>query len=392
MNKKALILGLAGSMLINTFMPINVFANDVDEVKHESIVEKEIISLSLEDAIKYALEHSKDIEIQRLELLKAEIAYEEGIKNVKNAEKNIDFIFESEIATPDVAVNKELIKNGASRRSVLLAYNVAKWNIQLKENQIKYNVEKAYFDLLQIKKEFLIAKESLELSQKQYEHAKRRFELGMLSKQQLLGIELGLSQAQSIYDTAKMMYDLQMMGFQNTVGLPFDKEVELTDNFEIKEYEKIDLAESIKLGLENNLVMKVAQETFEIAKLSLNATSVRYPDITFRYREKAVEVERAARHLEIARNSLIMGVKSAYLNLETAEKQIKTLEKAVEQAEQALKIAETTFELGQSTSVDVTQANINLMNAKKNLSQQIHAYNLALLDYEYSIGIGKGTI
>jgi outer membrane protein TolC len=86
-----------------------------------------------------------------------------------------------------------------------------------------------------------------------------------------------------------------------------------------------------------------------------------------------------------------MGVKSAYLNLQTAEKQISTYEKAVEQAEQALKIAETTFELGKSTSSEVTEANINLMNAKKSLSQQIHAYNLALLDYEYSIGIGKGA-
>ena len=29
------------------------------------------------------------------------------------------------------------------------------------------------------------------------------------------------------------------------------------------------------------------------------------------------------------------------------------------------------------------------MNAKKDLTKQIHAYNMALLDYEYSIGIGK---
>ena len=55
-------------------------------------------------------------------------------------------------------------------------------------------------------------------------------------------------------------------------------------------------------------------------------------------------------------------------------------------------LAEVSFELGQGTSTETLQANLNLMNAKKELSNQIHAFNMALLDYEYSIGIGKTLI
>lgn len=85
-----------------------------------------------------------------------------------------------------------------------------------------------------------------------------------------------------------------------------------------------------------------------------------------------------------------MGVRTSVLNLKTAEGQIITFKNAVIMAEETVKIAELSFELGQNTPADVFEANINLMNAKKNLAQQIHAFNMALLDYKYSIGIGKG--
>lgn len=393
MNKRLLIFGLTGTLLISSLMSITVVAEDVEEATSETIATQEILTLSLEEAIGYALENSRDIEIQEIELLKAEVAYEEDIRDVKKGEKNIDVIPLRDplgAVIEDASINRSLIESGASRRSVVLAYNVAKWNKDMKINEIKYNVEKSYFDLLQMKKEFLIAEENLELSQKQYEHGKLKFNLGMLSKQQLLGIEMGLSQAQSVLDSSKLYYDLQLMSFQNTLGLPFDQQVSLTDVIEYKEHEVIDTAISIKQGLDNNVGIKTAKENFELSKLTLKAVSGRYPEITYRYREQEAEVAKAEKNLETTKNGVEMGVRSAVLNLITAEKQIKTFEKTITQAQENLRIAQISFDLGRNTSTDVTQANINLMNAKKDLSKQIHAYNMALLDYEYSIGIGKG--
>lgn len=333
------------------------------------------------------------MEIQRLELEKAKIAYDQNIKAVKTGEKALDLPFSvprTYEVTPDDNVNLSMLKNGASRRAVELAYQASQWNFELKENKIKYDVQKAYFDLLQMEKELKISEENLTLSNKQYEHGKLKYDLGNISQQQLLGLEMGVHQAQSIYDTTKMYYEMQLMSFKNTLGLPLEKEVALTDKIEIKEYETIDLNKSIELALENNVYLKQAEENHEISKLILQATSGRFPEITFRYKEKEVEVHQAAKLLENTKTSVELGVRSAYLNLITAQKQIKTYEMAIKQAEQLVKIAQTSFDLGQSTATDLYQANINLMNAKKNLSQQIHAYNLALLDYEYSIGIGKG--
>lgn len=394
MNKRNHGIALAAILTITSLTPIRAFAAEDLDVKVETEATQTVMALSLDQAIEYALKNSKDIKIQEIELQKADVAYDEGIRDVKKAEKNIDEIFSRDpitgMSVPDAAINRTLIENGASRRGVVLAYNIAKWNKDMKINEIKYNVEKAYFGLLQVEKELEIAKENFELSKKQYDHGKLRYELGLISKHQLLGFEMSLSQAQVGVSSAKNYYDLQLISFQNTLGLTFDKQVDLTDSISLKKYEPIDLDAAIKQGLENNVNLKAAKESYEISKLNLAATKVRYPEITYRYREKNAELAKAEKNLETVKNGVEISIRSAVINLLTAEKQIAIYEKTIIQAEQALKIAETSFDLGKNTSTDVQQANINLMNAKKELSKQIHAFNLALLDYEYSIGIGKG--
>jgi outer membrane protein TolC len=180
------------------------------------------------------------------------------------------------------------------------------------------------------------------------------------------------------------------MSFRNTIGLDFGQEFKLTDLVEIVEYEPIILEESIAEALENNGSLKISTENVEISELNLQALKVRYPENTYAYREQATELAKSEKNLETIRAGVEMQVRSAVLNLTTAEKQIATFEKAVFQASEGVRIAELSFELGQNTATEVAQANLNLMNAKKNLAQQIHAFNMALLDYKYSIGIGKG--
>jgi len=409
MKKYIVIAGLAIAFVFSSLSMTWVFAEETtkettEEINNEVEVditneEEEVLNLGLQEAIDFALENNKDIEIKRLELLKEEIVYRDEIRAVRDGEDNAEDIplrnrnpFSPEYGQPipNATFQKAFIKNGGARRSVELGRDVATWNLEMKENEVKYNVEKAYFDLLQIERELEIAVENLELAQKQYDYGKLRLDVGMISQQQLLGLEYSLSQAQSGYESAKMYYGLQRMSFRNTLGMDFTREFELTDELEVKEYEEIVLEDSIEMALESNGSAKIAKENAELLQLNLDATSARYPENTYNYRELAAELAKAEQGYIQAKNGVEMQVRSAVVNLTTAEKQIATFEKAVEQASEGVRISELSFELGQNTATEVAQANLNLMNAKKNLAQQIHAYNMALLDYKYSIGIGKG--
>ena len=83
MNKKAVIFGLVTFIGMNSMMP--VFADKASEDvvgKKETKVEakQESSSMSLNKAIEYALENSKDMEIQKLELDKAKAVYTQNIR------------------------------------------------------------------------------------------------------------------------------------------------------------------------------------------------------------------------------------------------------------------------------------------------------------------------
>lgn len=372
---------------------IPTYAETVEqELKPATVDEAVALELTLQDVIDRALSGNQGIVLKNLELEKSKILYDYNIDAVEAAEKALDIkipVPRTYEVTPDQNVNNNLIRNGASERSVELAYSIAKWNLMLEENKIRYNATKAYYDLINIENELKIAKENLELVQKQYNNGKLRYEVGLISKQQLLGLELALSQAKSVYENTNMYYQLQLMNFNNTIGLPLDEKIVFVYSIEKAQMDPIEIDSLINEAFENNLRVKIAEESYEISKLTLEAKNIKGMGIYYRYKEQEVIVKENEINLNAIRNSVDMGARSAYLNLVTAEKQIATFELAVKQAEEALRIAQLSFDLGQNTPAEIAQANINLMNAKKSLAQQIHAFNLALLDFEYSTGIGK---
>lgn len=366
--------------------------NTIESAQIEVTVENEVIKLGLQDAIDYALQNSKEMILERLKVEKAKIIYDYNIDAVEKAEKALDIdipVPRTYEVTPDSNVNRNLLRNGASEKSIELAYQAAKWNLETTENRISYNVEKSYYDLVLAGKELQIAEENLKLLNKQYDHGKLRYDLGLISRQQLLGLDLSLSQAKSGLDAAKMYYELQMMNFKNAIGLPLSTKILLTGEIIPLGYEPIDIDASIDKALTSNAGIKVAEENLEISKLTLDAKNIKGMGIYYRYKEQEAITQEAEINLDSAKKGIEMLVRSSVMSLQTAEKQIATFELAVQQATEALRIVELSFELGQNTPTEIAQANINLMNTKKSLAQQIHAYNLALLDFEYSTGIGK---
>lgn len=385
------------SMSIITYAEDNIMIKEQDTNKE--------IEFSLEQAVEYALKHSRDVKIQDLEIKKAELKYDQdrnSIRSLKSSIGEYDELSDAEkeqlrlIMGADYGVpliEQELLELGVLDRQAKLSRQISTWNKEIKENEIKYNVEKAYFDLLQSEKDMEIAKEGLELASKQYEQSKKMYELGTISHQQLLSVELAVSQAQSGFDMATTGYELQKMSFNNTLGLSLVQKIKLTDKIEYKKHDEIKLDEAIETANENSAMLKAAKEGYELSELTFKAVKANYSTPNqYKYREQEIAVEQAAKSLDTVKNGVEMSVRSAYHSLITAEKQIKTYEKAVENAQKAYELTELSYNLGQNTSNDVTKARIDLMDAKKNLSKQVHAYNLALLDFKYSIGLGKNAI
>uniref|UniRef100_UPI003323DC41 TolC family protein n=1 Tax=Proteiniborus sp. TaxID=2079015 RepID=UPI003323DC41 len=246
-------------------MSIVTYAENKDvenEVVNELDPDTEI-ELSLEQAIDYALEHSRDMRIQDLDMKRAELKYDQDRKTLRDYRNNKELIDAAANASREekafidfdiltIVDQKEYFDLGILDRQAKLSKQISTWNKEIKENEIKYNVEKAYFDLSQSEKDLEIAKEGFELANRQYEQSKKMYELGTISHQQLLSVELAVSQAQSGFDMAEMGYELQKMSFNNTLGLSLGQKIKLTDKIEYKEHEEIKLEESMETARDNS--------------------------------------------------------------------------------------------------------------------------------------------
>ena len=98
-------------------------------------------------------------------------------------------------------------------------------------------------------------------------------------------------------------------------------------------------------------------------------------------------VDAAASDAEATRHNVIANVKLAYLNFIQTERVVKVNEEAVAQAEQHLVRAKAFYSVGKRPEFDVTNAEVDLANAKVNLIRGRNLQRLAKVQLENAMGV-----
>lgn len=356
--------------------------------------EKEVLKLTLEEAIEYALEHNKDMVIQDIKIEKQEFEYDQNMRDIKKYDRSDKGMMDMPPAiypaiTQDPSVNKELYEMGAIQRYVDFTLQQSKWDKEILINDITNNVSKAYYDLLLKQEEQKIAQENLKLAQKQYDNNKLLLDNGQISEHQLLMTNMSVTQAQTAYEAAKTMYQVQLLSFNNVLGTNLDTEITLLDSITYPEHEVMDIENAIKKAFENNVSLKSVQENYEIQKLTLEALSIKYPEMTYRYKEQQIAIEEAEKNVQSVESLIEMGLRASYFNLTSVRDNIGIYEESIKLAEKSLELAELNYQLGMSTTKEVTEARIALMEAKKGYMNHLHQYHTALIDFQDSMGLGR---
>lgn len=345
------------------------------------------LELSLKQAIEYAIKNNKDLKVHEADIKKSKVTYDEEMKKIDKFNKMSPY---DKKWMP--YIERKKFTNGLIKKNADLALKKSKWNKALRENEIKYNVEKYYYDLLQSKKNLNISKENLELSKKQYEQSKKKFDLGKISHQQLLSMELSLSTAESKYNETLLKYNLTKLDFNKILGIPLTQNIVLTDKIEYNMHLIYKIDDEIKKALEMKPIIKLYEEKYEVERRMLVSIDARYPKENSNYQKQLVITEEIKSDLEKAKVDVKMEIRSSYLRLISSKKHIDRYRLNVQKAEKNLELAELGYKVGESTPNNITKARIDFMNAKKDLAEQIYKYNLALLDFKYSIGIGKNQL
>jgi outer membrane protein TolC len=308
------------------------------------------------------------------------------------------------------------------------ALEKAKLDYEAEIQNLVLDVKKAYFSVLKAQRFLetsLKYKESLE---KHLKDARKMFEMGLVTKLDILKTEVALKDAETKITQNENYLKIAKSNFNFILNrslehefIPEDileKEIEPSDyqwwkntaqnqRNEIKSFEKLVSIYNKNVQIEKSNLYPQVYFFFNYNFEKGTQTSIEnWEDnwntgISLSYdiwncgetRKKIKKAEKAReeieKQLELIRNSVEIEVRNAYLNLLSAEKKIEQGKKQNESAEENLRVAELLYNEGLATTTDVIDANTALIQAKNSFFDYLYEYQISFAELEKASGIWR---
>ena len=245
------------------------YAQDKVNIEDENLsgVENEqVYNFSLNDAIEYALENNKQLEINDSIIKAAEIKVQEEKANQRKA-LNVKFTVPYASTTMAFEI---LTKRGYYVELAEYQLEVAKKTKERDIKALQATVQNNYYNLKTSVKKYNIAQSIEKHALENLKAVELKYKLGLASEIELLGAKTAAKKATADKNASERSVNLSRMTFNRSIGLPVFIKVNLTDDIKIEKY-KVDLNEKVELALENRLEMYNAKRVYELDKLYIEA-------------------------------------------------------------------------------------------------------------------------
>jgi len=381
-------------------MPVIFASADTDKTS-----ENKPLKLSLEDAIKLAEENNQQVKLANLALEKAKLGREQYTRQDKKTKKLEDDIKKAiewwrslddaerqayleqgftPPVDPGISSNFEYTYSmNLLDKQTEIAVKLAEAGIDVTLKGIRFGVEAAYYGALSARDNKLLAEAALQRQQEMLKIAEAKYKAGTAAKNEVLDAQVQLAKAETELLKAKSQEEKAYINLKKLLGLPQNKQIELTDSFDYKPVDfKVTLDELIVEALKNRIDIISAEGNYEIAKLDFDLNKQVYPSNTYIYKEKEHTMEEARIKLEDTKAAVEAEVRQIWLDFEEAKANIPVLDKALELAEESLRIAKISYKAGIVRNVDVVAAEEGLKQIQLQRAGAIYNYNLARLKLE----------
>ncbi len=304
-------------------------------------------------------------------------------------------------------------------------YSIAKHNVRAAEanyrktkNELIFNVEKAYWNLIKAQKFEEVAQVAIQQMEAHMKDLNNMYRVGMLTKNEVLKAEVQLSNVKLMELQARHAKKLAQTAFCSTVGLPLSTEVVPEEDLTLVPFPVKTVQQAIILAKKNRPDLKMLAENIQIGKkmVDMNKGSYlptvafvanygyKYPDREYNpdfyatwtvsvvaqmnlfdwgatyYKQAQSESQLAQiqNTAKMANDGIILEVTQSFLSAKEAKEKIQISQQAKEQAEENFRITNDKFKQGMVTNTDFLDANSLLTQAKNN-------YISALVDYRIAI-------
>lgn len=302
---------------------------------------------------------------------------------------------------------------------------IADFNIEKARQQIRFETEQAYYNLLQRENLVQIAQNASNMAQDKLNLIQIQFEEGALPKADVLQMQVQIASYNQELTSAKGAYDVALYQLARLVGKEGES-ITLKDklSYEIFPYT---LAEAESFALQHKPDKLIGEYNVQSAKAAVDTAKSGYkPKISAVYTRNIADnrgflrdgrtetwsagfdmswnvfdnyitkanVDAAKAHVKRSEaekanieKNLLVEVRSAYTQMKAAEANIKTSQIAMEQAKESYEIAGVRYEEGVDNLLSVTTAHERLIRAQTNYYNALYNYNLYKAQLKRAVGL-----
>ena len=370
--------------------------------------------LSLEEAIQIALVNNPDVNITRLgeETAKAKITQARGSNSFSWKASTSFGTSEVDTYGWDTSNSTRItgslpIYNGKINHnnieSAEIGLDIAKLQTQRKWETMKLEVVKAYYNVLEAKKQLAVYQDTVDKYQQHLTNVEQLYSAGSKAKIDVLRSQVELANAKQNLIKGESSYDNKLSTLRNLLYMDQQSPVVLTDDFVYVPFEP-DVNTCVDYALNNRKDLVV--DTYQLKQKELavkNAKAGYLPSVDLslgtawdkqvipsrnnhtysatigaswnifdsgvtkgKINAAQVELETAKLTLDKDKNNVSLNVRNDYNSMREAEKRFESTQEAVKEAQEDYYIANEKYKAGEGIMLDIIDAQTALSTAQQN--------------------------
>ena len=292
---------------------------------------------------------------------------------------------------------------------------------------VELQVRRDFFELLLAQELVAVREEAVALFEENLKNVQAKFDAGEVAKFEVTRARVALANLQPPLIASKNRVRLAKEALKKTLNLPFETELTIEGALDYVP-EKFDLDELVETALMFRHEIKAAELETSLLKINITVeASNGRPDLRFfanyegrtntfgddatdliegwnagvrvsiplfkgwgvagRVDQARADYAKSLIALEDRRKAVELEVRRGWFNLEEAEQAVLSQEENVGQAEQAVREAAERQQAGVITQFEVRDTQLSLTEARTNLKQAQHDYNVALFTLERAVAV-----
>ncbi len=297
------------------------------------------------------------------------------------------------------------------------------------EQDLILNIKNAYWNLFSAEKVKQAVDDNYQEVKAHLNDVQNFFKQGLSTKNDVLKVEVQLSEIQLQQIDAKNSVKLAIVNLDNVIGLPLSTDLQVQGKIKISENLNYDLDQLINLALENRPDLKALKYQVEASKNGITlAESNWYPQIyltgNYYYNkpnqrilpnqnrfdatwdigvglsfniwnwgatkdqtiQAKAQYEESVDGLNTMKDAITLEVTQDYYNMIKAREKVLVAEQTVSQAEENYRVTDDKFKQGLTLNSELLDSETALLQAKTNQIQSQVEYELAVAQIERSTG------